>query len=198
MVENGDILRVTPRFKYTSTPDIFVNNWYLRVSVDNPLTDSYAATLLGLWCETVYEDILDQQVTAYEYVDIDWANVTQDLVFPAFDWPTYTAGILTGDVLPGALCAYGYARTIYPRVVGKKYFNGMGESNNTSTGLPSSAVTSALTNALASGWGDVVITAGIVFEGILKTKLHGYVEPSSIVVPTAWRWLRRRMSGIGG
>lgn len=195
---DGDLIRITPRFKYTSTPDVFVNNWYIQLDSAGDVSDEVMVADIGSWLETVYEDILDQQVTAYEYVDWDWANVTQDLVYPAENWPTYTAGIVTGDVLPGALCAYGFGRTAYSRVIGKKYFNGMAESNNQATGIPASAVVTAVATVLATGWGNVGTPNGNTFRGKVVSTLHGNVDVQVVVAPNAWRWLRRRMSGIGG
>lgn len=195
---DGDIIRVTPIFGYTGSPDRYVNVWHFRLDSAGDVADAFMVDLIGSWLETLYEDVLNVQSTGYEYVEWDWANVTQDLVYPAEDWVTYTAGIVTGDLMPPNISAYGFARTKFSKVYGRKYFNGMVESHNTAGGGADATVQAALATALAFGWGDNPVGTGIIFSGGLKTTLHGFVEPDVVVVTNTWRALRRRLLGVGG
>lgn len=195
---NGDIVQVVPIFGYAGSPDRYVNTWRFRINSGADIVDPTMVVLLGIWLETVYAEILDIQVAGYNYIEWDWSNVTQDLVYPAEPWPTFTSGIVVGDVLPPNLCAYGFGRTQFPKVRARKYFNGMAESHNTAGGGADATVQAALATALAAGWGDVVVSPGIIFEGGISTLLHGFVEPDVVVVTNTWRALRRRLSGVGG
>lgn len=195
---DNDVIRVTPIFGYAGSPDRYVNVWHIQLDTAADIPDVDMITYLGNWLENVYAEILDIQVAGYDYIEWDWANVTQDLVYPAEPWPTYTNGIVVGDVLPPNLSAYGFGRTQFSKVYARKYFNGMAESHNTAGGAADAAVIAALATALAAGWGDTVIGAGIIFRGGLVTTLHGFVEPSTIIVPNTWRALRRRILGVGG
>jgi len=195
--QSGDILKITPVFKYNFQTDRFVNVWHVLLDLATPKTDPEMAALIGTWLELVYLEHRLVVSTNYQYVEYDWENITQGLLYPAELWPTFVNGAGAGDVLSSMLCGYVFARTYFSRVYGRKYFNGFSEGRNSAYGEADTTALTALTLIAAAGYGDTVVTPGNVFKGVINTTLHGYVEPPTVVARSAWRALQKRRLGIG-
>lgn len=195
---NGDILRITPVFTITPYLDRMVNVWHVRLVLDTDKTDAAMAAFVGDWLELIYGGVKTYMSTALNFEEFDWANVTQDLVYLAELWPTWTNGDASGDLLAPNLAGYLFGRTPFSKVYGRKYVPGFTELQNTDVGQPSTAVLLALAGLGVSGYGLYPVSAGVSFQGVVSTLNHGYVIPPVVVAKAQWRALRRRVPGVGG
>jgi hypothetical protein len=195
---DGDLLQITPIFGYADVADRFVNVWTVRLQSVVDVSDATMVVRIGSWLEDVYEDMLPMLALGYDFVEWDWRNLTQDLIYPAESWPTFVNGSATGDLLPSNLCSYMFARTVFSKVYGRKYFNGLTEAHNLEGGTPDSALVSAMASAAVIGYGLHLLEAGVYFQGGVQTTAHGFTLVSEIRVQAVWRALRRRILGVGG
>lgn len=196
---DGDILRISARMTSVIHGDL-VNVYHYRCNPDSggSLTDAVTLVQAGQLMEDLYEDLDDVMCEEYSFADINVFNVTQDRPLGSTTWPTLTDGDLADDPLPSTVAAFVQLPTGFSRVWGRKFFGGLSEVNNTTTGRISSGLQSALADAAATilaGWTSP--TSDEWTSVIWSTKYGDWLELTSAIIGNVWATIRRRRIGKG-
>jgi len=196
---DGDIIRCTARLRSASGEDI-ENVFHWKLYLNQDMSDGQGFYYLKPAVDMMYDAIQPEIPSDVTFVDMDFANLTQDLVYGASAWPTQTVGGGTGDTMPEQNCALVVGRTNAPHAIGRKFLGPFIEAANadgawgstllgmlgTFAGLYDNAVTMAEYGAGIPGIPKIVNDAIVAFN-------HFYEVYTSNQVYTQ----RRRRRGVG-
>lgn len=127
--EDGDIVRVTCLLRAASGDDI-QNVYHYKIAAPAPVSESVVTGQIRTQMNAMYSDIQPEIPADVSFVSIDIANLTKGEVFPAYSWPTLTAGGGTGDTMPEQVTALVVGRTNQSHVVGRKFLGPFIEASN--------------------------------------------------------------------
>ncbi len=163
------------------------------------LTATEALADAAAWWDAILDTLESFQSIALTYDSIYAFNETQGTPLGTTDVAGHTNGSENSTVsLPPMVAAGIYALTHVSRVIGKKFFGGFSELNNTTYG----EMTSGLITALAAA-------AAILYDPTLTYNTHDYSggiwrKATNVLVPVveafvnaAWYTQRRRRRGVG-
>lgn len=160
-VHAGDIVRVTAKL-IGADGQAIENVFQLRNDGPGSVVDSLVDDDLGDWLETLYSELVPYQTGNVAYDSFIVHNVTQDITYDSFAWPTLTAGSNSSQALPPGCCLLVGLNTLVPRVHGRKYFGQFGEDTQA-----------------GGGWGAGLLTAGATIAAAMVGSFIGSVSANT-------------------
>lgn len=118
--DNGNILRVVPRWLWGGTEEV-VNVWHLRVISTGAITDADMSTAVNEWLEAAYAIVNDRMSNYNVHYDTQITNLTVGYSFTPLAANTNLNGLDTTDILPSTDCPLVVWRTGVSRRLGRKY-----------------------------------------------------------------------------
>lgn len=150
-IYEGDLIRVTARFKNAVSGDID-NVWFFRVKSGTSDTDANCITDLTGFLDTFYSGlathISNDQVPydlRFDTVEWDGTKVVTRRNFGTQTWVLTTNPSYGGDSAAQFVSGIMNFRTTFPKVFGRKYLGALGEGD-----LDAGRMLSGLTSAIAS------------------------------------------------
>lgn len=171
-VAANDVIRVTAVM--TGPNGEIANVYEFRANLvlagnDNDVMDDMAAKM-----EEVYTPLKSYMGPDVGFSEIRGYNVTQGYPMPIKTWPTFTNGTYSGNSGAAAIALLGLLRTGIKRVVGRKFFGGIGRNVIDTGGSVISGATAAVATALGS------LVGSFIAAGTLNTYLPGVLSKSGI------------------
>lgn len=174
-VYEGDLIRVTCRFKSTQSGDI-VNVYHFWVSAGASASDSEMIADLTAYIDSLYSPLAGQLSNVSDPYDIRFDQVQLvggvEVVIRNIatqSWTLTSPPAASGETIPAQNAAIVNLRTRFPRVFGRKYLGPFGEGNTGNGTFNASALT-----AFAAFGADLIGTiAGTTLTyvaGVLSAK----------------------------
>ena len=194
--ENFDIVRLGAVCKFDNACDI-VNTWHVIIAAGGGLAFAQASVDFQEYLDALYDYIDGVQSNKVVDVHISVANVTQDTVWGAIAWDTYTGGSSTDPATSPQVACLGFARTSKSRVQFRKYLGVFPETHITD-GEWASTVTTPVSDMMGyhivgHTMGEGLVLQGCVYNyeaGTYTTSLSPDVSATSVIQ-------RRRRRGRG-
>jgi hypothetical protein len=191
----GDVIRATAKLTYDGASDIQNVFWFELVT--QTLSIEHAAADIGEMLEDIYGEFNAHLADIVTYDSINLFNLTQDVAYGDFDWPTLTAGLASDEAQPPGVAICAWARTGLPKIMSKKWFGAFTEAACTD-GLFSSTVRSAVIAGIAE-WiiSPKTATYGTWKQGVYSSKLLTFVTFVSAALRAYAAYQRRRRPTVG-
>lgn len=194
-VDDNDVLRVSPRWRYTSAADI-VNVLHLKVGTDTPTAWSDVAADIAGFLVAMYDPIISHMATGVVHAGTQVQNVTQGTILPPLSSTAYLDGTNVGDALPPQITCLCLFHTLYSRVQGRIYLPTFTETEQTA-GAWSAGVVSDVEDALDYLLLPQTMVNGTTLRYCVQSTSHGALYPLSRAMVTSPRVQRRRRIGAG-
>jgi hypothetical protein len=168
----GSVLRITVRFKSSIFGDM-VNVWHVRNDLAETADDDTVMDAIDGYMDTIYSLLASTIRNTLEPYDIrydlvEWSGGKETLVrtLGTRSWTLTSPPSGSGEMLTPMDAAIVNLRTALPKVFGRKYISGIGETG-AGDGVVTSAVVTALTSfatAMLSGFvnGSVSYLPGVL------------------------------------
>jgi hypothetical protein len=131
---------------------------------------------------------------------IDFANVTQELVYASVGWPTQTVGGGTGDTMPETNSFMVWGSTNKPHTLGRKFLGPFIESTNTD-GTWSSGLATMVIDWAAAYISSVTLLGAIIAKPVVAHYVAGLVTRVTDLLAAHFTSIvktqRRRRRGVG-
>ena len=195
-VNPQDVLEVVARTEFNGVDDI-INVYQYQfdnvVAIDENLVITDILTIIeGLYIAwNAFQSIL------VLYRDIRIRNVTQNVTYGLFSWPTLIAGAAAAGALPPGNAGVINLDTGVPRVILRKFFGGLTFGSMDADSTLEIATVNALINISLQLITDSVGLSGTYKYGYLSPKVAGFVRPQGAVVSDITGYQRRRKQGRG-
>ena len=193
----GDVVRAFAELSYDGQIQFGnVFHWQVDGGATGGTDDAFAAAALA-WLETVYTNFKGPMVDNAKFEQVTFYNVTQDRPAGVYAWPTLVDGDSTGNALPEGVAALVVLYTDVKRVIGKKYFGGIGTVAlddrvwDGSLQLAMQGAGSAMLSPFTVGAADAVV------HGIYRRSLGTFVQLRSYAIRALPAYQRRRKPGVG-
>lgn len=194
-VNLNDVLRVTAKMSQAGSDIQNVYHWKAKGTGSD--TDLNVMNAIALRLDISYTTIDGLLTTGLTYDQIDFFNMTQDVVMGTLDWPVLVAGSLVAEALPlqtSALLLFG---TLIPKSQGRKFLPPMAEIASGNAGDLDAATTTACINFIAAILSTVIVGTLQFDAGNYDHLLVRFAQWFSGKVGTYMRTQRRRVVGVG-
>ncbi len=195
-INDGDVVRPVA---FLHTVDLSVNNNVFQMEIGatggaslDTILDRILTTL-----ELVYSIVRLFQTARTKYDHVTFYNITQDIPLPQKDWPTIIAGALGDDDLAhmtAAMLSFGVG---LPRVFGRKFFGGVGESALDQDGLWGTTQITKLTDISVEMLADHVISGTSMKFGVITGVTPVFKQFTEAIITTIPASQKRRRQGVG-
>jgi len=159
----GDVVRLGVVLKYDLLYDI-VNTWHFQITAGPGWTASAAYTSIQAYVDALYTYLttyMSNRVTA-DHIQVK--NMTQDTIWGAIAFGSWTGGSGAGDPTALQVALLGYGRTQISRVQIRKYLGVFTESDMT-LGLWSGSLRGAADNMMSYHVNQQTLTGTMSVKG---------------------------------
>lgn len=201
----GTVFRITARMKSTVYGD-HVAVYHVRNDVDETDTDANIIAACVDWLNTAYANIATTTNNTLDPYDVRVDQVelvggVERLVrnLGTVSWVMTSPPAATGDTVSPMDSAIINFRTNLPRVFGRKYMGGIGESHQ-ANGILTGTATTALTNfatALLAGFTNTSVTYAMGVLSIKSTATNKFALLTAAVINSIMGTQRRRRQNRG-
>jgi hypothetical protein len=194
--ETGDIIRVAARMVYDSTEDV-VNVYHIRYNDGGDVSFGVMSGLIQTYMDAVMATLDTELSTLMVAADLSVSNETQNTVFGAIAWGTFSQGGAAGEPTASGTTCFGYIRTRKPRVQMRKYF-GVFPQAAMVDGIWDAGVTDAVGDALDYLMEEHTLSSIYDLQGVAYNRTLGtYEYGHTITVNSEPSYQRRRRRGVG-
>lgn len=195
-VNQGDIVRIAVRAEIQGTEDHV--NVYDMVKTDASGQDAASALSdLEDWVELVYLILRAIQTTALIYRELTAYNTTQQTVLGAVTITTPSSGTRVEDDIPPGNAAMISFPTTVGKVIGRKYFGGLGKGTIDPDGSLTASIITTLISTANAIRAPFVGTTGEWHYGVVRSLTGQHLIPTASVIVDTVSYQRRRRTGRG-
>jgi len=190
-----DIIRVTAKMVYNSGVDDVQNVFHMKFA-GTTQDDAVVHAAIADALDTAYAHLANRMPTTTAFSTIATWNVTQDRPMIEDIWPVLTAGLGSGEAMPGQCAPLVLFDTDAPRSQGRKFLPFFRELDMTAGSL-SGAAQAEMVSFVLDILANVVETLWQANFGNWSTKYARFAPFISAIVKTVVRTQRRRVMGVG-
>jgi hypothetical protein len=191
----GDILRVV--CKMSDGEDAIQNVYHVVITGSTPPSDNDLEVGLTDWADSTYDNIDGIMPDNISFDTIQIYNLTQDLLFGEFPWPTLTVGGSAQDQMPPQCSPLLLFNTVTIRSQGRKFLPPFASDRLDTDGTIAAA---ALTNMASFGFSCIFGVQSVNWDLVFGNyhPVGASFSPwTSYVVRDLWATQRRRYTGKG-
>ena len=195
-IETSDAVRVTAVMNFMGS-DEMVNVYHVHVTDDNSQSQANIYDDIAEYLEAIYSPLIGAMPTQVTFEQIEFFNVSKDTPEAIINWPTLTAGTVSGEFLPEGVSCLMFARTIAKGVLGRKFMPVFTEGNYTA-GLWTAATLVAMGTSAAAWITQFTGTNGVVLTpGVWRKAYNIMAFFTEAVIRNIPAYQRRRKRNVG-
>lgn len=195
-VTNGQVIRVDAQGDFDGTEDI-VNVYQFQMQSGGPVNenDVLGDMLVILTALTNLIKALHTATTVWRRIRAQ--NISNGILLGVLPFAAPIAGTASGDSGAPGVAGLISLPSAVPRVVPRKYFGPLSESNLGATGLLAAGTLTTLTSIATILTNDQTTSSHTYRYGYLSPKTGTFVIPSAAVITSVPAYQRRRRQGRG-
>lgn len=195
-VQPNDVVRCVVNC-LTPSGDDCKNVWHARHSGSVNVDDADWMAAFTDRLEAFYSEFADRVSSEFQYVDLDFYNITRDISMGSFTFAFLTSGSAVDAPLPPQVSALLTFPTTTTQSAGRKFLGGFTEASNDGDGVLTAAVAADLAAAVAILMAQLVIESQLVRLGNWNPTLGRWAVWALGAVDMIWATQRRRKPGVG-
>lgn len=194
-VNNGDVLRVTARFRMFD--EDVQNVFHLQSNNTGSVADATADAAIVTWLDDAYNNLSAEISDELERVDIVIQNLTEGTPARFSMWDTYPTPSDTNTPLPLQVSALVTFPSNTVKSIGRKFVAGFTEADNVDPGVPDSSIISVLSTWATDILSAITLGTGLLEAGNFNYNTSTFAKWLFAQIATFWATQRRRRAGVG-
>ena len=194
-IENGDIVRITCKFRQSG--NAVQNVYHARVTTTGSVPDSTFLTEMAAEMDDMYTDITSEIADTVSFSSIEIYNVTGETYVGETGWPSKTTGTNTADQLPPQTAPLVLFNTNVLRSQGRKFLPPYTETGSDDFGKLATVALSHLLDFIVDVLAAKTGTNWSAVLGNYNYPLERFAQWISGVARAYFATQRRRYIGVG-